>query len=107
MDWDDLDKRFRKKVRVAGGDECWEWTGGRFSNGYGVYWSRDHQGAMRAHRFVFMRMIGPIPDGLFVLHRCDMPTCVNPRHLFLGTQATNMRDRHRKGRTAVADRPVG
>jgi HNH endonuclease len=96
--WEDLEERFRKKVRVAGPDECWEWIGARYPLGYGVCWSTDHKKAIRTHRYVFEQMIGPIPPGLYVLHRCDMPACVNPRHLFLGTQGTNRRDCIRKGR---------
>jgi HNH endonuclease len=54
---------------------------------------------VRAHRFAWSIANGkPVPDGLFVLHRCDVPLCVNPDHLFLGTQLDNMRDCARKGR---------
>jgi hypothetical protein len=53
-----------------------------------------------AHRLAWEYAYGPIPDGLQVLHRCDNPPCINPEHLWLGTNVDNMADRQRKGRTA-------
>ncbi len=57
-----------------------------------------------AHRFSWTLANGPIPDGLFVLHRCDNPPCVRPDHLFLGTQLDNRRDCVQKIRTATGER---
>lgn len=74
-------------------DECWIWTGPRVRGGYG------RAGVNLAHRLAWERANGPIPEGLFVLHRCDNPPCCNPSHLFLGTHDDNMRDRDAKGRT--------
>lgn len=74
---------------------CWEWTAFRLSNGYGLL----HTGL--AHRFSWKIANGEIPKGLFVLHKCDNRSCVNPAHLFLGTQLDNMRDMHSKGRAAI------
>jgi hypothetical protein len=75
---------------------CWEWIGGHNLQGYGQL---KIKGIMqRAHRVAWMLRYGPIPDGLFVLHRCDNPPCCNPDHLFLGTQADNIADRRTKGR---------
>jgi hypothetical protein len=79
---------------------CWEWPGTRNWYGYGQLQIDGR--TLRAHRVSWERHVGPIPPGLFVLHRCDNPPCVRPDHLFLGTQADNMADKMRKGREAHA-----
>lgn len=75
---------------------CWEWIGYRDPNGYGRMDVGDRP--MLAHRVSYLVHYGSIPDGMAVLHKCDEPKCVNPEHLFLGTQADNVRDMHAKGR---------
>ncbi len=99
-----LADRFWARVAVGKPDECWEWTRYRDRAGYGQAY---HEGRdVPAHRLAWILTHGPIPDGLKVLHRCDYPPCVNPAHLFLGTQGDNVRDAVAKGRLKGAT-PVG
>ncbi len=80
---------------------CWDWTGLRSHAGYGHF--RFRGGIRRAHRVAWELTRGPIPDGLCVLHSCDNPSCVRPDHLFLGTNADNIRDKTVKGRAAKGE----
>lgn len=75
---------------------CWIFQGCRDKWGYAQYGvqHKRHQ----AHRYAYTLAIGSIPEGMQVLHKCDVPACVNPDHLFLGSNAINMRDKALKGR---------
>jgi hypothetical protein len=92
-----IDKRFWQYVNKTG--DCWLWIGAKKATGYG-YTSLSGKG-VRAHRASWEIHRGPIPDGLCVLHKCDNPPCVNPDHLFLGTQQDNMTDKYNKGRQNI------
>lgn len=90
-----IESRLWAKVNKSDGDGCWEWTGPRARGGYGIL---SHGLLRRAHRISWTLTNGPIPVGLWVLHRCDNPPCVRPEHLFLGTGADNIADRQKKKR---------
>lgn len=81
---------------------CWIWTLAVDKDGYGRAWLGNKK--WPAHRLSYMTFMGPIPAGLFVLHKCDNPSCVNPAHLFVGTPLDNMRDKCNKGRVKGARR---
>jgi len=89
-------ENFLAKVRVTEG--CWLWDGLTAHGGYGKV--KANGKTIGAHRLSWEIHHGEIPDGQCVLHKCDVPLCVNPDHLFLGTNLDNIADRHRKGRDA-------
>lgn len=88
-------ERFWAKVTAKDPHDCWDWTGAT-KGGYGVVrWD----GPRRIATHISWSLVnGPIPDGFNVLHHCDRPSCVNPRHLWLGTQKDNAQDAKAKGR---------
>ncbi len=93
-----LEERFWEKVDIRGENECWEWLASTRSDGYGqIQRGRRGEGIISAHRVSWEIHCGNIPDGLHVLHTCDNKICVNPNHLFLGTNADNVRDKKEKG----------
>lgn len=98
---DRLEKRIERFISREPNTGCWLWTGGVDLLGYGRIKMRHGLRQYRseyAHRIVFAHYRGAIAQGLSLCHRCDTPACVNPDHLFLGTQADNMRDMWAKGR---------
>jgi hypothetical protein len=97
-------ERFWEKVDKRGPDECWEWTGARTAPGWHGVSMGPGGRKQTAHRIAWELTNGPIPEGLFALHHCDNPPCVNPAHLFLGTIKDNMVDAARKGHMGRGNR---
>jgi hypothetical protein len=91
-----VEERFFDKIIV--GESCWDWSAKKDKNGYGRFSPNGMNSQMPAHRFSWELHNGPIPEGMFVCHRCDNPSCTNPEHLFLGTPQDNMSDKVAKGR---------
>lgn len=89
-------ERFESKTMPEPNSGCWLWMAYVDEIGYGITVFR--RGQYKAHRVSWTIYRGEIPDGLKVLHKCDVRCCVNPDHLFLGTQADNVRDMFAKGR---------
>lgn len=77
---------------------CWLWTGGLNASNYGNFCISKQPRYMLAHRFSYQHFNGPIPEGLHILHKCDVRCCVNPAHLYAGTNADNIRDRIERGK---------
>jgi hypothetical protein len=88
-------------------DSCWLWTGSRQPFGHGQIalggYGREGKKLLSTHRVAWELTNGQIPYGLCVLHKCDVPNCVNPDHLFLGTKADNTNDMRSKGRMSVGE----
>lgn len=88
--------RFTEKYIPVPESGCWLWIGSSANGGYGQI--KNSGKKVLAHRVAWMIRHGSIPDSVDVLHRCDVPCCVNPDHLFLGTDFENQRDSYSKGR---------
>jgi len=98
-----ISERFWAKVNKDAPNGCWEWHSSLTGGGYGAFFVHhpDKREIVRAHRFSWELANGSIPNGLWVLHKCDNRICVNPDHLFLGNRSDNMIDCARKGRLSV------
>lgn len=89
-------RRLLARIDKRRPEECWPWTGALNHSGYGQFWLNGmHWNASRAAYFL---LVGEIPDSKVVCHSCDNPKCCNPAHLWLGSQADNVRDCSKKGR---------
>lgn len=90
-------KHFMSHVQIPDDlKDCWIWTGAKSEDGYG--WFGMHRKTRMAHRVSYELFVDEIPDNLFVCHSCDNPGCVNPAHLWLGTNQDNMNDMISKNR---------
>lgn len=99
MNIEEFRDRFTEPLTESG---CWIWMRPLSKGGYGqITYRRSHY---TAHRLAYALAYGEVPAGLVVCHKCDVPSCVNPAHLFAGTQGDNMRDASLKGRTLSGDR---
>lgn len=93
---------FESRTQPEPNSGCLIWTGATNSKGYGYIWFGGN--LIGAHRFAWQREYGKITDNSQVLHKCDVRSCVNVDHLFLGTIAENMADRDAKGRVAFGEK---
>jgi hypothetical protein len=95
-----LKERFLSHVSPEPMSGCWLWEASTGPKGYGQFMVVEEEGnrVYRAHRMAWLLFRGSIPGRLYVLHKCDTPPCVNPDHLFLGTQLVNLTDAKQKGR---------
>lgn len=97
------EEKFWRQTDKRGPDDCWNWLGHCSCGGRRPTIVVDGE-QIRAAKFIYEKVIGPVSPGLCILHRCDNPKCVNPNHLFVGTQLDNIQDMKNKGR---ANKPVG
>jgi len=99
----DVLERFEEKYIPVTNTGCWLWTGTLLGKNklYGQMWYGKKK--EKAHRISYELFNGPITDGLYVLHTCDVRSCVNPKHLYLGTQLQNMHDAYARGRKSRYD----
>ncbi len=95
--------KFWGKVDRRQYGQCWRWLGSKTTRGYGQFYITPHRVMFLAHRVMWAESGGEVEAGMFVLHKCDNPSCVNPTHLFTGTPKDNSRDMVQKGRSVKND----
>ena len=91
----DVRENILNSITIDEDTGCWNWNRGKSTRGYGML---SFGGEDKAHRVAYKEYIGDIPPGQVICHRCDNPSCVNPEHLFAGTQGDNIKDMDSKGR---------
>ena len=92
----DIERKFWANVHTPNPFDCWNWNGRKDKDGYGRF--RFNSQDFYSHRVSWVLANGNIPNGLFICHHCDNPSCCNPEHLFIGTHLDNMFDMYSKGR---------
>lgn len=85
-------ERFWEKVAKKGDNDCWEWTATKNQQGYGMFIVNGGESPWQAHRLAYKYTYGAVPEGMHILHGCDNPSCVNPKHLHPGTRSDNMKE---------------
>lgn len=94
-----------KSRTILSDSGCWEWQGATKNFGYGYITIGSRKDGSRktitTHRAMYIATHGEIPNGLWVLHHCDNPKCINPEHLYAGTREDNTRDRESRGRNKI------
>jgi len=96
-----IDKFLNKLPEILNENDCWNWEGPKDKNGYGVF--NHNKKTLKAHRISYEIYYSEPLNELHCLHKCDNPSCVNPLHLFSGTNLDNVRDRVRKGRSSTGN----
>ena len=94
-----MKKSFKERLQSSYNADlkgCWNWTKSKTKQGYGRMWYRGS--LWSAHRVSYSEYVSEIPEGMQVLHECDNPSCINPKHLFLGNNDINVADKMAKGR---------
>ena len=90
--------RFMEKIEFIPPCDCWFWSGAQDGKGYGLMSTKFKQSPIKAHRVSYELFNGIISDKLVVRHKCDIPSCVNPNHLEIGTQKENVLDTVKRNR---------
>ena len=95
--------RFESKINKSTTTDCWWWIGSIWKTGYGAF-CIEHKN-IQAHRVSYELYVGPIPERALICHTCDNAHCVNPKHLYIGTNTTNNRDRLERDPMSFSGRP--
>ena len=101
-----IQQKLSDKFKIDQITGCWNWINYKSPTGYGVIKYGKHH-TYRVHRLMYFLWFSDFKDDMVVCHKCDNPSCINPEHLFLGTQLDNIRDRNLKGRTSRLGAPIG
>lgn len=94
-------EKFEKSLMPIPESGCWIYEPNMGHFGYGRVWNKELKRAQDSHRYYWEKKKGPIPNGLFVLHKCDVSACCNLDHLYLGTQKENINDAYRRKRRTI------